>query len=56
MNPMTCPRCDAELQYVGTKKFHEGTRPIAAESNSSWTASASITGLVDLRGSLILGP
>ena len=26
MNPMACPRCDQALQYVGTKKFHEGTR------------------------------
>ena len=25
-NPMTCPRCDTELSYVGTKKFHEGSR------------------------------
>ncbi len=22
-NPMKCPRCEQELQYVGTKKFHE---------------------------------
>ena len=21
-----CPRCDKRLDYVGTKKFHEGTR------------------------------
>jgi hypothetical protein len=26
VNPMLCPRCEAELQYVGTKKFHEGSR------------------------------
>ncbi len=26
VNPMTCPRCDHGLEYVGTKKFHEGTR------------------------------
>jgi ribosomal protein S27AE len=25
-NPMTCPRCEVELSYVGTKAFHEGTR------------------------------
>lgn len=25
-NPMTCPRCDQMLSYVGTKAFHEGTR------------------------------
>jgi hypothetical protein len=25
-HPMSCPRCDRELQYVGTKKFHEGSR------------------------------
>ncbi|CAG0992434.1 hypothetical protein METP1_02369 [Methanosarcinales archaeon] len=25
-NPMSCPRCKTELQYVGTRKFHEGTR------------------------------
>ena len=25
-NPLQCPRCGVELQYVGTKKFHEGTR------------------------------
>jgi uncharacterized protein YbaR (Trm112 family) len=26
INPMECPRCPTSLQYVGTKKFHEGTR------------------------------
>ena len=26
MNPMMCPRCNAPLKFVGTKKFHEGTR------------------------------
>lgn len=25
-NPMSCPRCNTELEYVGTRKFHEGTR------------------------------
>ena len=25
-NPMKCPRCDTDLDYVGTKSFHEGTR------------------------------
>ena len=25
-DPMICPRCDTELDYVGTKKFHEGSR------------------------------
>jgi hypothetical protein len=25
-DPMRCPRCDSTLAYVGTKKFHEGTR------------------------------
>ncbi|MFQ5892595.1 MAG: hypothetical protein ACE5HW_07360 [Candidatus Methanofastidiosia archaeon] len=25
LNPMNCPRCKKELEYVGTKKFHEGT-------------------------------
>ena len=25
-NVLTCPRCQKELTYVGTKKFHEGTR------------------------------
>ena len=25
-DPLTCPRCDTKLDYVGTKKFHEGTR------------------------------
>ena len=25
-NPLRCPRCDVEVEYVGTKKFHEGTR------------------------------
>lgn len=25
-NPMSCPRCKIELEYVGTRKFHEGTR------------------------------
>jgi hypothetical protein len=24
-NPITCPRCDTALQFVGTKKIHEGT-------------------------------
>ena len=23
---LSCPRCDEMLSYVGTKKFHEGTR------------------------------
>jgi hypothetical protein len=23
---MQCPRCERELEYVGTKKFHEGSR------------------------------
>jgi hypothetical protein len=26
VNPMTCTRCMLELQYVGTKRFHEGSR------------------------------
>ncbi len=26
LNPMACPRCDQGLEYVGTKKFHEGSR------------------------------
>lgn len=26
LNPMFCPRCETILKYVGTKKFHEGTR------------------------------
>jgi hypothetical protein len=26
VDPMTCPRCDTALAYVGTKSFHEGTR------------------------------
>ncbi|MGH2400241.1 MAG: hypothetical protein ACRDF6_10385 [bacterium] len=25
-DPMNCPRCGSGLQYMGTKKFHEGTR------------------------------
>ncbi|USN98618.1 MAG: hypothetical protein H6810_10660 [Phycisphaeraceae bacterium] len=25
-DPMSCPRCEATLNYVGTKKFHEGSR------------------------------
>ena len=25
-DPVVCPRCDAALDYVGTKKFHEGSR------------------------------
>jgi DNA-directed RNA polymerase subunit RPC12/RpoP len=25
-NPMQCPRCDVPVEYVGTKRFHEGTR------------------------------
>ena len=24
--PLRCPRCDRELDYMGTKSFHEGTR------------------------------
>ena len=24
-NPITCPRCERELDYVGTKHLHEGT-------------------------------
>ena len=26
LNPMSCPRCDEPLTYVGTKSFHEGRR------------------------------
>jgi hypothetical protein len=26
INPMKCPRCETNLQYVGAKAFHEGTR------------------------------
>lgn len=25
-DPMRCPRCETKLDYVGTKKFHEGSR------------------------------
>jgi uncharacterized protein with PIN domain len=25
-DPMRCPRCSTNLDYVGTKKFHEGAR------------------------------
>lgn len=25
-NPIRCPRCKTKLDFVGTKKFHEGTR------------------------------
>ncbi|HUQ69771.1 MAG TPA: hypothetical protein VM165_09630 [Planctomycetaceae bacterium] len=25
-NPMTCPRCETDLEHVGTKEFHEGQR------------------------------
>lgn len=25
-DPMYCPRCETALEYVGTKKFHEGSR------------------------------
>lgn len=25
-DPMTCPRCETALSFVGTKAFHEGTR------------------------------
>ncbi|HVP72606.1 MAG TPA: hypothetical protein VMS30_02635 [Phycisphaerales bacterium] len=28
-DPMQCPRCETALQYVGTKKFHEGTRALS---------------------------
>lgn len=24
-SPISCPRCDLGLDYVGTKSFHEGT-------------------------------
>jgi uncharacterized protein YbaR (Trm112 family) len=24
-SPLVCPRCDQPLQYVGRKRFHEGT-------------------------------
>jgi len=26
MNPISCARCNLPLEYVGTKKFHEGSR------------------------------
>lgn len=25
-HPIHCPRCEQALEYMGTKKFHEGTR------------------------------
>ncbi len=25
-NPMKCSRCETDIEYVGTKSFHEGTR------------------------------
>lgn len=25
-NPLRCPRCPTALEYMGTKKFHEGAR------------------------------
>ena len=25
-DPLRCPRCPATLDYVGTRKFHEGAR------------------------------
>ncbi len=25
-SPLRCPRCERALDFVGTKKFHEGTR------------------------------
>jgi hypothetical protein len=25
-HPLSCPRCERALEYVGTKAFHEGTR------------------------------
>lgn len=25
LDPISCPRCDRALQYVGRKRFHEGT-------------------------------
>jgi hypothetical protein len=25
-DPITCPRCNRKLDYVGTKAFHEGSR------------------------------
>lgn len=25
-DPVVCPRCETALQYVGTKRFHEGSR------------------------------
>ena len=25
-NPMICARCETGIDYVGTKRFHEGTR------------------------------
>ena len=25
VNPISCPRCTRNLDYVGTKRFHEGT-------------------------------
>ena len=24
-NPLACPRCNQELEHLGTKRFHEGT-------------------------------
>lgn len=29
-HPLTCPRCETTLDFVGTKKFHEGTRAYGA--------------------------
>ena len=25
-HPIACPRCDVQLEFMGTKKLHEGTR------------------------------
>jgi hypothetical protein len=27
-DPMRCARCETTLEFVGTKKFHEGTRTL----------------------------
>ena len=31
-NPITCPRCDVELKYVGTKQFQEGGYAVAIDT------------------------
>ena len=40
-NPMKCPRRETDLEYVGTKAFHEGTRWVSSANSASCSSTRS---------------